>query len=113
VGADASHRGGLPGFVRVESVNRLVFPDYRGNRMFNTLGNLELSPRAGLLFPDFTTGDALQLSGRAAVLWDDPRLAEFPGAERLVVFDIEKVVELSEATHLRFQFAGYSPALSR
>ena len=112
-GADASHRGGLPSFVRVESASRLVFPDYSGNRMFNTLGNLGLNPRAGLLFPDFTTGDGLQLSGRATVLWDDPRLAEFPGAERLLVFDIEKVVELSEATHLRFQFARYSPALPR
>lgn len=112
-GADASHRGGLPGFVRVESASRLVFPDYRGNRMFNTLGNLESNPRAGLLFPDFATGDALQLSGWAAVLWDDPRLAEFPGAQRLVAFDIEKVVELPEATHLRFRFTGYSPDLPR
>jgi predicted pyridoxine 5'-phosphate oxidase superfamily flavin-nucleotide-binding protein len=113
VGADASHRGGLPGFVRIESVNRLIFPDYRGNRMFNTLGNLESNPRAGLLFPDFATGDALQLSGRAAVLWDDPRLAEFPGAQRLVAFDIEKIIQLAEATHLRFRFAGYSPDLPR
>jgi predicted pyridoxine 5'-phosphate oxidase superfamily flavin-nucleotide-binding protein len=112
-GADGSHRGGQPSFVRVETASRLVFPDYRGNGMFNTLGNLESNPRTGLLFPDFAAGAVLQLSGRAAVLWDDPRLAEFPGAERLVVFDIEKVVELSEATHLRFQFAGYSPALPR
>lgn len=114
MGADASHRGGFPGFVRVgKREKRLVFPDYRGNRMFNTLGNLESNPRAGLLFPDFATGEALQLSGRAAALWDDARLAEFPGAQRLVVFDIEKVVELTEATHLRFQFAGYSPDLPR
>lgn len=110
-GADASHRGGFPGFVRVESETRLVFPDYRGNRMFNTLGNLESNSRAGLLFPDFSAGAALQLSGRAAVLWGDPRLREFPGAERLVAFDIEQIVELLEATHFRFQFAGYSPEL--
>jgi len=65
------------------------------------------------LFPDFATGNALQLSGRAAVLWDHPRLAKFPGAERLVAFDIEKIAELHEATHLRFQFAGYSSDLPR
>lgn len=113
MGADASHRGGLPGFVRIESEKRIVFPDYRGNRMFNTLGNLESNPRAGLLFPDFATGGALQLTGRAAVLWDHRRLAEFPGAQRLVAFDIERVVELTEATPLRFRFTGYSPDLPR
>ncbi len=112
-GADVSHRGGAPGFVRVESARRLIFPDYRGNRMFNTLGNIECDRRAGLLFPDFAGGDALQLTGAAEILWDDPRLIEFPGAERLVGFDIEAGVELSGATELRFQCAGYSPDLPR
>lgn len=70
-GADASHRGGPPGFVRVQN-GRLWWPDYRGNNMFNTLGNLDLDPTAVLLVPDFATGRALHLSGRAALRWITP-----------------------------------------
>src|SRR5712691_3771897 len=62
-GADASHRGGPPGFVRVENARRLVFPDYSGNKMFQTLGNISADPHAGLLFIDFESGDTLQLTG--------------------------------------------------
>jgi len=64
-GADASHRGGLPGFVQVLNKNHLRFPDYSGNNMFNTLGNLAVNHNLGLLFVDFTSGDSLQVSGRA------------------------------------------------
>jgi predicted pyridoxine 5'-phosphate oxidase superfamily flavin-nucleotide-binding protein len=110
-GADASHRGGRPGFVRVEDENRLLIPDYSGNRMFNTLGNLAANPRAGLLIPDFQSGAALQLSGRAQILWDDPRMLGFTGAQRLLAFDIERVIELPQATRLQFDFRGYSPTL--
>lgn len=70
-GADASHRGGPPGFVRVEN-GRLWWPDYPGNNMFNTLGNLDLDPTAAVLFPDFATGRTLHLSGRAALRWTSP-----------------------------------------
>jgi uncharacterized protein len=79
-GADASHRGGDPGFVRVESPTRLVWPDYPGNNMFNTLGNLVVNPRCGLLFVDFERRQALQLHGRATVEGDE---------ERRVVFELE------------------------
>jgi uncharacterized protein len=110
-GADASHRGGRPGFVCVESEKRLLFPDYRGNNMFNSLGNIVANPRTGLLFPDFQSGSALQLSGSARILWDDPRMKQFEGAQRLVEFDVERVIELPEATLLRFEFQSYSPVL--
>ncbi|OUC91871.1 pyridoxamine 5'-phosphate oxidase family protein [Streptomyces swartbergensis] len=70
-GNDASHRGGPPGFVRAED-GRLWWPDYWGNNMFNTLGNLEANPAAALLFCDFTTGRTLHLSGRAALEWTRP-----------------------------------------
>ena len=63
---DASHRGGRPGFVRIEG-DRLWIPDYAGNNMYNTLGNLSLNPATSLLFIDFDTGDTLQLSGVADV----------------------------------------------
>jgi predicted pyridoxine 5'-phosphate oxidase superfamily flavin-nucleotide-binding protein len=70
-GADASHRGGEPGFVRVED-GRVWWPDYPGNNMFNSLGNIAADGVAALLFPDFETGTALQLSGDAVVEWTEP-----------------------------------------
>jgi predicted pyridoxine 5'-phosphate oxidase superfamily flavin-nucleotide-binding protein len=90
-GLDVSHRGGKPGFVRVSSgeADALTFPDFTGNFFFNTLGNLALEPRAGLYFPDFATGDALSLTGRAEVIWEGPELEAFRGAERLVRFVVE------------------------
>jgi hypothetical protein len=70
-GHDASHRGGTPGFVRVED-GELWWPDYPGNNMFNSLGNLAVDPAAALLFADFGTGQTLQLSGTAVVDWAEP-----------------------------------------
>jgi len=70
-GADASHRGGPSGFVRVEGA-QLWWPDYAGNNMFNSFGNLAVDPRAALLFLDFDTGQSLQLSGTATLEWDGP-----------------------------------------
>ena len=101
-GMDASHRGGERGFVAVESDTRLVFPDYAGNNHFNTIGNLVLDPRAGLLFVDFATGSLLQLTGRATIDWDSAAVARVPGARRLVVFEIEEIVELPAALPLRW-----------
>lgn len=65
---DTGHRGGKPGFVRVEDERTLLIPDYNGNSMFNTLGNLTLNPHAALLFVDFDGGNTLQLTGTAEVL---------------------------------------------
>ena len=95
--ADASHRGGSPGFVVVSGDRHLAFGDYRGNSMFNTLGNLELDPRAGLVFVEPDTGDVLQLSGRATVDWDPERAAGFPGAERVVDFVVQELVRTENA----------------
>jgi predicted pyridoxine 5'-phosphate oxidase superfamily flavin-nucleotide-binding protein len=110
-GVDASHRGGKPGFVRVENEKRLIFPDYPGNNIFNSLGNVTCYPRAGLLFPDFQSGATLQITGAASIIWDGPQIAEFPGARRLVGIDVEKIVELSPGMLLQFEFKGYSPNL--
>ena len=70
-GADTSHKGGLPGFVRVEG-EELWWPDYAGNNMFNSLGNITVNPEASLLFADFVTGHTLQLSGTAELEWVAP-----------------------------------------
>ena len=103
---DASHRGGDPGFVQVESETRLLFPDYAGNNHFNTIGNLTLDPRVGLLFVDFPTGGMLQLTGRAEITWEGPTLERSPGARRLVHVDVEEVVHLPRALPLRWSEAG-------
>jgi predicted pyridoxine 5'-phosphate oxidase superfamily flavin-nucleotide-binding protein len=97
-GADASHRGGLPGFVRVEASHRLSFPDYPGNAMFNTLGNLLVNPKAGLLFANFMNGDVLQLTGRA----------RFDPSDRRVTFEIDEARETARAFSIRLRFVEYS-----
>ena len=71
-GVDISHRGGPAGFVRIDGA-RLTVPDYKGNRFFNTFGNLLLQPRAALLFVDFTTGDLLVVQGEARIDWQADR----------------------------------------
>ena len=73
-GIDASHRGGRAGFVEILDSMLLRIPDYIGNNMFNTLGNFQIYPHAGLAFIDFDTNRLLQLSGEVEILWplDDP-----------------------------------------
>lgn len=109
-GLDASHRGGTPGFVRVAADGRaLSWPDYAGNTMFQTLGNLAVDPRAGLLVLDFERGDVLQLSGTARVDWDAARAAAVPGAERLVDFAVDAVRARDRAVPLRWRWLDASP----
>ena len=108
-GTDASHRGGRPGFVRVLNDHRLAWPDYFGNTMFQTLGNITVNPQAGLLFIDFKSGRTLQLTGRARILWDREHIAEFAGAERLVEFEVDEAVEIAGANSLEWRFLDYSP----
>ena len=81
-GMDMSHRGGRPGFVRVDG-DTLTIPDFAGNRYFNTLGNFVLNPRAALLFPDFATGDLLHLTGQVEFVWEGEEMRRFKGAQRL------------------------------
>jgi len=105
---DVSHRGGQPGFVEVDG-DCLTIPDFAGNLHFNTLGNLLLNPRAGLLFIDFYSGDLLQLSGRTEIILDGPEINAFQGAERLWKFHVEHVVRRPAALSLRWRFDGMSP----
>ncbi|MFF5158410.1 pyridoxamine 5'-phosphate oxidase family protein [Streptomyces sp. NPDC000348] len=106
--ADASHRGGNPGFVQVLSPTLLRWPDYVGNAMFLTLGNLLLNASAGILVPDWETGATLHLSGTAHTVWDAEEIAEVPGAQRLVEFSVEAVREITAASPLRWTSPGYS-----
>ena len=82
---DCSYKGGAPGFVRVPAPDELVFPDYDGNGMFKSLGNLKVNPQVGLLF--LRIGEKpgrLRVNGRAEILFDDPMIGEMPGAQLLV-----------------------------
>jgi predicted pyridoxine 5'-phosphate oxidase superfamily flavin-nucleotide-binding protein len=108
-GADVSHRGGNPGFIRVLDDKTLVWPDYPGNRMFQTLGNLTCNPSCGLLFVDFDCGSTLQLTGEGRIRWEREELEAYPGAERLVEFRIEHTIETVGAHSLRVRFLGSSP----
>lgn len=108
---DASHRGGKPGFVRINADGSLTIPDFAGNLFFNTLGNFLLNPKAGLVFPDFETGDLLQLTGDAEVVLESPDIAAFEGAERLWHFRPRRIVLRPAALPIRFTFQaeGWSP----
>ena len=101
---DASHRGGKPGFVRINADGSLTIPDFAGNLFFNTLGNFLLNPKAGLVFPDFETGDLLQLTGDAEVVLESPDIAAFEGAERLWHFRPRRIVLRPAALPIRFTF---------
>ncbi|AUW41545.1 pyridoxamine 5'-phosphate oxidase family protein [Rhizobium leguminosarum] len=100
---DVSHRGGNAGFVRVGADGVLTIPDFPGNRFFNTLGNILVNSKAGLLFVDFETGDMLQMTGNAEVLLDSPDIATFQGAERLWRFTPEEIVLRPDALPLRWR----------
>jgi hypothetical protein len=87
----------------------LRFPDYPGNRMFQTLGNITIDPRAGLLFADWQTGSALQLTGRARIVWDQDQVANWPGAERLVEVEIDAICEQERLLPPRWTLIEASP----
>ncbi|MEN4748488.1 pyridoxamine 5'-phosphate oxidase family protein [Pseudomonas sp. Ps21-P2] len=105
---DVSHRGGHAGFVRVEG-DVLTIPDFAGNLFFNTLGNFQVNPRAGLLFVDFQTGELLQVAGTVRLILDGPEIAAFQGAERLWQVRVEQVVRRPAALRSRWEFQGWSP----
>jgi uncharacterized protein len=82
---DCSFKGGMPGFVRVTGPDELAFPDYDGNGMFKSLGNILVNPAVGLLF--ITMGERpsrLRVQGEAQVSPDDPLIGSFVGAQLLV-----------------------------
>ena len=108
---DISHRGGMPGFIHVLDESLIIFPDYSGNMMFNTLGNIIQNPSIGLLFLNFDTGDTLQITGKAKVTWNPEKrdISKFPGAQRLIYFQIEKVLQSDTSNRYKWKFVDYSP----
>ena len=107
-GADISHKGGSSGFVRVLDETRIAFPDYNGNSMFNTLGNITVNPHVGLLFIDFDNGRTLQLTGDASIDWSPKRVEAFAGAERVVDFKVAQILENQAGFNLESKFRAAS-----
>lgn len=96
VGVDASHRGGPRGFVRVDG-NVITVPDLPGNRFFNSVGNLMVYPRAGLLFVDFASGDLLHLTTDVEMVWGGAELDAHGDAERLLRFTVRAMIRRTRA----------------
>ncbi|MGB7262536.1 MAG: pyridoxamine 5'-phosphate oxidase family protein, partial [Albidovulum sp.] len=108
-GADVSHRGGQAGFIQVEG-NAIIVPDFSGNNFFNTLGNFLVNPKAGLLFPDYATGDVLMLTGTTEVFEAGaPEIACFKGAERGWRFTLDHGIRIHDALPFRTEFTEWSP----
>jgi predicted pyridoxine 5'-phosphate oxidase superfamily flavin-nucleotide-binding protein len=101
-GVDVSHRGGPAGFVRVEADGALLAPDYPGNMFFNTLGNLQLEPRCGLLFLDFRSGERLHVACRATRLSDATHSRQWAGALRVLRFQVDRVVRVAGGLPVRW-----------
>ncbi|MFB4394028.1 MULTISPECIES: pyridoxamine 5'-phosphate oxidase family protein [unclassified Pseudomonas] len=99
---DVSHRGGKPGFVHIGEDGTLTVPDFNGNLFFNTLGNMVVNPRAGLVFVDMRSGDLLQITGSTEVLMDDPETQAFVGAERMWRLRPQRVIRRPGGLPLRW-----------
>ena len=88
---DCSYKGGLPGFVRVLDNRTLAFPDYDGNGMYRSWGNVLINPHVGLLFLDFEKQKRIRVNGTAQIDEDDPLKAEYPGSVFIIRVTAEKI----------------------
>ena len=110
---DTNHRGGPPGFVRVVSNDSngvvLVYPEYSGNRLYQTLGNLQTTPQAGLVFPDFDTGNVLYVTGTTEILVGKDAATLLPRSNLAVkvIVTVSRFVE--KGLTFRGETGEYSP----
>lgn len=109
---DASHRGGNPGFVQIIDDNVLKIPDYPGNSLFNTLGNMVQNPNVGLLFVDFEKRETLQLTGTASLLFDqtsETDLHKTKGTGRYWLFSTLRWIHTIDHHNIQWDLLEYSP----
>lgn len=115
-GVDVSHRGGKPGFIKLETLtdgrSRLLVPDFAGNFFFNTFGNIALNPRVGLLFIDYAGHDLLHVAGHAELILDGPEVDAYAGAERLLGISVDHAILRRNALPLTWSAAEISPFLA-
>lgn len=107
----SSYKGGAEGFVRIPNSRTLMFPNYDGNGMFMSLGNIEAKTKIGMLFIDFETPQRTRVRGEARLLRDGPMLASYPGANLVVQVEIERVWQNCPRYVHRMQSAEQSPYL--
>jgi uncharacterized protein len=89
---DVSYKGGLPGFVRVVGPSEIAFPNYDGNGMYKSLGNVLVNPKVGLLFMRWTEQPRrIRVQGRASLHWEDELLGEWEGAQFVVRVQAERI----------------------
>lgn len=109
-GADVSHRGGNPGFVERLGSRTIRVPDYTGNSMFNTFGNLLIEPRAGVTVMDFANGRFLQMTGTALISWNQSdEHGSTGGTGRFWTFEMERGAILPIPAQVRSEFEDRSP----
>lgn len=108
-GVDVSHRGGMPGFVKISDNKTLLIPDYIGNNFFNTMGNISLNPRAGIQFLDYKNGHRIMLTGEADIIWAEDEILPFDGVDRMIRFTLKKGYHLKNSFPFEWEFKGYSP----
>lgn len=109
-GVDVSHRGGNQGFIQSLDTRTIRVPDYAGNSLFNTLGNLLADPRAGVTVMDFPNGRMLQMTGHASVAWNQPDEQGLTGGTgRFWTFDVERWHILPLPLSARWEFLDASP----
>ncbi len=107
---DASHRGGAPGFCELLDGRTLRIPDYAGNSMFNTLGNVQAHPRTGLVFPDFESGRIVQVSGDGVIRFgEDDSRGVTGGTGRFWDLMIDRVREFELDAGVTWAFVEASP----
>ena len=104
-GADASHRGGNPGFVKADK-HTVHWTDFPGNNMFNTLGNIQVNRETALLFVDFATGDGLALSGNVETFTPS---SGGKSAAKETVFRVQSAKFLPRGLAQTWELLEYSP----
>ena len=105
---DCSYKGGLPGFVRVLDGDTIAFPDYDGNGMYRSLGNILVNPYIGLLFIDFENAKRIRVNGKAQVSADDPLRAEYPGSVFIIRVKAERIFPNCPRYIHKMQLTEYS-----
>lgn len=106
---DTNHRGGPAGFVRIISTTRIVYPEYSGNRLYQSLGNLQMNPKIGLAFPQFETGDVVYVTGTAGILIGAEAANILPGSNLAIVIDIEDTRHVQQGLAFRGVRKASSP----
>ncbi|WP_394746694.1 pyridoxamine 5'-phosphate oxidase family protein [Spongiimicrobium salis] len=109
---DASHRGGPKGFVEIMEDDILKIPDYQGNNLYNTLGNLSENPKGGLLFIDFENKKTLQLTGEVSMAFhqnSQEELEKSTGTGRFWFFKINEWIATKNHHAVDWNFVSFSP----